>query len=31
MKVKLDIKVMKLAESLIGWKDIVTGQGSEWH
>ena len=31
MKVKLGIGVMKLVESLIGWKITVTGQGSECH
>ena len=31
VKVKLGIKVMKLAKSLIGWKVIVTGKESECH
>ena len=31
VKVKLDIKVMKWVESLIGWEVTVTGRGSEYH
>ena len=30
VKVKIDIKVMKLVESLIGW-EVTVGQGSECH
>ena len=30
VKVKLDIKVIKLMESLIGW-EVTLGQGSECH
>ena len=29
VKVKLDIKVMKLVKSLIGWEVTVTSEGSE--